>query len=290
MMDASGTSFNVSLNPSGLAPGPYVGSFTISGPQLGSVTVPVQLTVTAAAPVTSPSGPYGFLISSSYADPTNRPGFGLLGLMNFDGSGNANGSYTLQIGALGDTAASTQSGTFTGTYSGNSDGTGSVTLTTDDGLSLTLDTVLADGGHSLQLVATSLSCPTCNISGTVISGIGRSATVGSVKGAYAFQLNNTPTPSGAIGLMSFDGAGNATSSITFVGAGQDVSQAPVSTGTFSGTYSVNSDGSGTISLPAPPGQSVDVALAFVVIDNGNGLLLLRTKPGGNVASGIARLQ
>jgi hypothetical protein len=290
-LDVSGTSFNVSLNTAGLAPGPYIGSFTISGPQLGSVTVPVQLTVTAAAPVTTPSGPYGFLISSSYADPTNQPGLGLLGLMNFDGAGNANGSYTLQTGALGDTAPTTQSGTFTGTYSGNSDGTGSVTLTTDNGLSLTLATVLADGGHSLQFVATSLSCATCNISGTVINGIGRSAAVGSVKGAYAFQLNNTPTPSGAIGLISFDGAGNVTLSYTSVDAGQDISQPPVSTGTLSGTYALNPDGSGTVNLPAPPGQSGAAAFALVMTDGGSGLLLLRTQgPRTSISWGVAKLQ
>jgi hypothetical protein len=112
-----------------------------------------------------------------------------------------------------------------------------------------------------------------------------------VKGAYAFQLNNTPTPSGAIGLMSFDGAGNVTLSYTSVDAGQDMSQPPVSTGSLSGTYALNPDGSGTVSLPAPPGQSGAAAFALVMTDGGSGLLLLRTQgPRTSISSGIAKLQ
>ena len=64
-------------------------------------------------------------------------------------------------------------------------------------------------------------------------------------------------------------------------------------GTMSGTYSINPDGTGTIALKASSAQSPDLTLAFVVTDGGSGLLLVRTEagtPNSNVEFGSARLQ
>ena len=123
----------------------------------------------------------------------------------------------------------------------------------------------------------------------MINGIARSAARGgSLNGSYGFQLNYSPFPGGTIGVMKFDGAGNVAVSLTSVGGGNSSPAAA----TFAGTYSINSDGSGTINLRAASGQSAGPAFAFVITDGGSQLLLLRTdsNPGFNVSFGIARLQ
>jgi hypothetical protein len=108
--------------------------------------------------------------------------------------------------------------------------------------------------------------------GYTTSGIARAAT-GAPNGSYAVQLNGMPFPGGIIGLMKFDGAGNVTAALTSVGGTINGS----STGTPTGTYSLNSDGSGTISLTNGP------SFAFVTTDGGSQLLLLRTNGTTNLA-------
>lgn len=250
-----------------------------------------------AAQNTSLNGSLGFLINASYFMRPNDNGQGILGVMNFDGAGNVTGPYTFQIGALrGRSAAQTIAGTFTGTYSSKPDGTGSVTVAFDFGGTLTFAMVIADGGQSLQLVMTNCTFGSqgCNFLATVNSGIARVAKAADLNSSYAFQLGNTPSPTGTVGVMKFDGAGNVAMSFTSVDTGKDDTsgQAPVSSGTLTGTYSSNSDGSGTINFPAQPGQSANSAFAFVITDDGSGLQLLQTtgRADDNVSFGTARLQ
>src|SRR5277367_1972110 len=81
-----------------------------------------------AAQTVAPSGAFGFLLNTSYTDPTNQGGAAILGLMSFDGSGNVKGSYTLEYGSGGVLPVETIPGTFAGTYSSNPDGAGSITI------------------------------------------------------------------------------------------------------------------------------------------------------------------
>lgn len=125
--------------------------------------------------------------------------------------------------------------------------------------------------------------------GYVISGIARAAAQGgSINGSYGFQLNYSPFPAGTVGVMKFDGAGNVAVSLTSVGGGNSSAVTP----TFTGTYSVNPDGSGTINLKLASGQGAGPQFAFVITDGGLQLLLLRTDSNAafNVAFGTARLQ
>jgi hypothetical protein len=238
---------------------------------------------------TSLSGSFGYLIYISPAPTTVDSGTGLLGVMNFDGAGNVTGSYNFQRGSTSTKAAQTGAGSLTGTYSSNPNGTGSVKIALDAGLTVTFAMVITDGGQGLQLVGTNLIGG--DVSGEVITGVARAAYVGLLTGSYGFQLNNSPIPAGTIGVADFDGAGNVTVSFTSVGVGTDPSQPPVMSGTLTGTYSTNPDGSGTMNFPAQSGQSGNSAFAFVITDSGSGaLLLLTTGTGSNVTSGTARLQ
>src|SRR5262249_55345318 len=103
----------------------------------------------------------------------------------------------------------------------------------------------------------------------------------------------SPVPSGTLGVIKFDGAGNAAFSFTSVAIGSDANgndggKPPVTKATLTGSYSVNSDGSGTIDLTASSGG----AFGFVVTDGGSGLLLLLTSApnSNNVSFGTARQQ
>ena len=125
------------------------------------------------------------------------------------------------------------------------------------------------------------------ISGGVVNGIARAAKGGSLNGSYGVQLNYSPYPAGTVGVMTFDGAGNVAASFTNVGG----TLSGPATATFTGTYSTNPDGSGTINLKTASGQA-GPTFAFVITDAGSQLLLLRTdaNPGFNLSFGTARLQ
>ncbi|HYL37087.1 MAG TPA: hypothetical protein VEV17_14320 [Bryobacteraceae bacterium] len=241
-----------------------------------------------------PSGSFGFVVSASYVSPTDTNGWAMLGVMNFDGAGNVTGTYHAQYAGGPPPLITPNPGTFSGTYSSNPDGTGSVMITLDVGFTLTFAIVITDSGNGFQLAATSCAGSGCDITGTLINGFARAAnTGGSPVGSYGFQLNLTPNAAALIGVASFDGAGNITFSDNFVGRGQGqppVSQAEVDSESVTGTYSVNPDGSGAISL-MPAGGGQGHSYAMVSVDGGSAVLLLQTnRPGNGVEFGIARLQ
>ena len=255
----------------------------------------------ASAQTTSPSGSYGFLINASFSfpsDPTSPfpTGLAILGVMNFDGAGNATGPYTYEVDTNSAQVAQTTTGTFTGTYSSNPDGTGSVTMALDNGINLTLAMVVSEGGQSLRLAATDYQFPAatcgCRVSNAVLSGTARATPAGALNGAFGFQLANLPNVNVSLGVATFDGAGNVTLLVIFVGSsdskGNPAAPFPI---TDSGTYSINPDGTGTINLPAVPGVTNSLAYSFVVTDSGSGLLLIQTDRRGNgVTFGTARQQ
>ena len=261
-----------------------------------TVAMLIVLSEAAFAQSASPNGTYGFLINSSFSLTSPNPtGLAVLGVMNFDGAGTVTGPYTYEVDANRPQAAKTTTGTFVGTYSSNPDGTGSMTMNLDSGITVKLAMVTGEAGHSLQLVATDFQFPptncACNVARVVITGIARAAPAGSLNGSYSYALNNSPNVNASVGVATFDGAGNLSNSLTFVGASDGNGQAQAPFGLNQpGTYIINSDGTGTITLPAVP-DSNRQTYAFVTTDNGAGMLLLQTdRAGSGVASGIARLQ
>lgn len=118
-----------------------------------------------AAQGPSPNGSYGFLATAWTNNAVDNTGAAVVGLMNLDGSGNASGTYTLQLGADPGRTQQTVTGSFTGTYSSNSDGTGSIALTFDAGFGLTFATVITDGGQGIQLLSTDGNGDATNLGG-----------------------------------------------------------------------------------------------------------------------------
>jgi len=100
--------------------------------------------------------------------------------------------------------------------------------------------------------------------------------VTSPMGSYGILLNQWPSSntgndktSGLLGVLNFDGAGNVTATYTKVDL-----DFTVKTGTATGTYSPNPDGSNTVNLTFDDGSVWTLAAA--VTDGGSGLQLLVT--------------
>lgn len=268
-------------------------SHTRSISHLASASLLLLLAVGAlSAQTISPSGSFGFLLGTSFADSTNQGGAAILGLMNFDGSGNVKGPFTLEYGSGGPLPVETITGTFKGTYSSNPDGTGSIAMSLSNGVSLTLAMVSASSGHGLQLVATSCAGGAIDLSVSVFSGVAVRAkgftlkSLAALQGSYGSQSTLSPQPSRSINVLSFDGAGNITFSITFVGSGPSVF-----TATYTGTYTVSLNATGSIALAATTDQGPQTFVFVITDEGGPGLLYLQTNRSGNgVLFGTAQLE
>ena len=261
--------------------------------RLASISVVLLVSMGAlAAQTVLPSGSFGFLLNTSFTDPTNQGGAAIIGVMRFDGTGKVSGPFVLEYGSGGPLAATTITGTFSGTYSSNPDGTGSISITLSHGIALTLAMVIANSG-SLELIATSCTgAPGIELSASVFSGVGVHAkaeisnSLAALQGSYGDQFNYSPQAFSAIGEATFDGAGNVTTAFTFVGTGPSVGSA-----SFPGTYTVNPNAMGTIRLAAEGGQGVQTFVFVITNEGGAGLLLMQTNRAGNgVAFGTAHLQ
>jgi hypothetical protein len=246
------------------------------------------------------SGSYGFLIGQSFSNTDGEKALAFVGVMNLDGAGGATATATIQNGAGPRHLAETDTLPLAGTYSTKPDGTGTLKLGAEGSLTLTFAMVISDGGQYLQLLATGCSVGPDDCGGpytSVSAGIARATNGGaaSLNGSYGFQLNSSPVPSTSVGVLKFDGAGNATISYTQVGTSNDFSlkAAPSASATMSGTYTMNPDGTGSIALKSTSDPSAVQGLAFVATDGGSGLLLIRTEantPNSNTSFGSARLQ
>jgi hypothetical protein len=82
-------------------------------------------------------------------------------------------------------------------------------------------------------------------SGFLVNGVARGGLATSLSGSYGVRMDSSPVPSGLIGAIKFDGAGNVAFTFTSVGAPGTSLALPTSNGTRNGTYTINSDGTGT---------------------------------------------
>jgi hypothetical protein len=204
-------------------------------------------------------------------------------------------------------------------YALSAPGTGQGTLTCGDGTtgtwqasvpSATAAVVDPDGGNFF-LVMTSMACggpdvetysgfarinPGANGLVSLVLRLRGFTTPGSARaigasgaapmaGAYGFQLISQPFPNGVIGVLTFDGNGGVTGSINAAAGAANA---------VTGTYSTNSDGTGSMKLTQTSNPAaLPTVYAFVVTDGGSSLYLLEVDDGGNgasVSAGTARLQ
>ena len=109
-------------------------------------------------------------------------------------------------------------------------------------------------------------------------------TASSIKGAYVFTEQGSTSnnaPYAGLGSITLDGAGNATGSETIQSTGANL------TTTFTGTYTVNADGSGTIVVthtipstdPNTDPMTFDAKYRILLAKGGQELRALRQENG-----------
>ena len=128
-------------------------------------------------------------------------------------------------------------------------------------------------------------------SGALVNGVARAGLATSLSGSYGVRIDSSPAPSGLIGAMKFDGAGNVAFTFTSIGAPGTSLALPTSSGTRNVTYTINSDGTGMVALLQPNGQPGPM-FSFVATDGGAQLLLVQTNNSASrsVSLGTARAQ
>ncbi len=115
--------------------------------------------------------------------------------------------------------------------------------------------------------------------------------VGSFTGSYGFLVNKwTSDPnsgaSAVIGVLTADGSGSVSGSFTSYNSN---SGTPLQTGTVVGTYSINPDCRGSMSLTTDTGDTPQ--LVMVITDAGSNAQLMQTNNSPNsVQTGTARRQ
>jgi hypothetical protein len=250
------------------------------------MTVALTLSAEAASfSKASLKGGYSFLFNKWTAD-VNSNQDANVGIMTFDGAGNVTGSSTEILGGV------VQTNTFSGTYTVNSNGTGAINFPTLQypQIFITLASSASGLAHGVQLLdnknANNVESGTALLQSTTAATYG----LASVKGNFSFQLNEWTSDVnimsyGAVGTLSFDGKGKVKGSFT------DVLGGVPQTGTFTGTYTVNSDGSGSMSLAGGGNPQLAFALNSTAAGIAKGLQLMQTNSTGNIViSGIALKQ
>jgi hypothetical protein len=109
-------------------------------------------------------------------------------------------------------------------------------------------------------------------------------------GSYGVTLTALDTPIVNLGVFTFDGAGNVSASFTNVkpDPNPNATTVQVKALQLTGSYTVNADGTGTVTLPIPGGQ--DFVISFVITDGGSSLMLVVSGGDPDVVTGTARRQ
>jgi surface antigen len=229
-------------------------------------------------------GSYSFLTDLWTAN-TGTDQIAMVGVLTFNGAGKVTGSYTsVSLEAL-------QTGTLGGTYTVSANGTGKLIFKTGSTaqFAISLNSTSAGVAQGVQLLQINDN-KNETVSGTAVlqSTTAQTYTVASLKGNFGFQWNIwSADPSGfqgsIIGMCSFDGKGAFKSSGTTVVGGVVKAQ------TETGTYTVNPDGSGSISFP---GSEVAFALNSVAAGQAKGGQFIQNlnESGNYVITGIALMQ
>lgn len=230
-------------------------------------------------------GSFSHLTNRWTVDPTDVQ-LARVGVITFDGVGNVTNSFTEIIGG------NIMTGTVSGTYIVNADGTGTITWSSSPNHVLfNLNSTVAKVAHGYQYVVdlTPDAYNEANIGVAIIqSTTPANYSLATLKGTLSFEFDeatfdSTVAIQGGIGLFTFDGKGNVKGSSRYVAGGV------FQTGTFTGTYVVNPDGSGTISLSN--NTQYTFVLNTVAGNLAKGLQFIQTNTTGNVAiSGTAQKQ
>jgi hypothetical protein len=196
------------------------------------------------------SGTYAFSVTGQ-----NSGGFfSAVGTLQADGNGNITGG----VEDFNGQGAFSLSQILSGSYSVIADGRGDAALITSF-TTIDLSFVLLSQGQSAQIMRFD---PGATGSGIMVQQNSNAFSTASIKGPYAFNLSGIDSGGVGVvaaGMFTADGAGNISSGTLDLNDGGVVSSITIT----SGTYSVASNGRGTLTLSAASG-SLD--FVFYVVD------------------------
>lgn len=210
-------------------------------------------------------GNYGFVLTG-----LNSSAFftASLGLFVMDGKGSLTGSDTISNnGVIASSVA------LTGSYTIHSNCSGTVTFTPAGGSKESFSVVIDSKNTRLEMIETDSGY---TVSGYALVQGAVTCTLLGVKGTYGYggsgwATAGTPFPTSIAGVVNVDGLGNLKGQQT--GSVDGV----IIPSTLSGTYTVNSDCTGTTTTMTSKGATAHSNV--VLVDNGGTLLEIATDPG-----------
>ncbi len=285
--------FAVALNnptASGVAQGVQLLQTNDSNNEVVSGTAVLQSPTTETYSVASLNGNFSFQWNLWTAE-VSASQASLIATGTFDGKGGFKGTHTTVMDGK------TTTGTDTGTYTVSPDGSASLSLSggTPTQVAFALNAVAAGQAKGMQVII-NLSPGKIGSGSYVTTGIGLSMQAtkfskASLKGGYSFLTNlwtaDTATDEiSMVGVLTFNGAGKVAGSYT------SVSMEVLKTGALGGTYTVSSNGTGTITFTSGLTSKYAIALNNPTTAGvAQGVQLLQTNDSNNeVVAGTAVLQ
>lgn len=247
---------------------------------------PAQASYTAA----NVKGSYSFLLYKWTA--TAGGNNGVLGILTFNGVSSVTGSFT-EVTSSGLQTIDVETGS---TYTVGSGGSGSMNLVTTGGtitLDFVLTAVLGGVAQGLQLLEKNAGEGNYVTAGDAVAmNLSGSASAANLKGSYSFLANYwtaepTASQKGLVGTATFDGVSKVTLSYTREVDGVAATRA------LSGTYSVSTEGSGSMAFTVHGAdfRAVDFVLNSVVRSTaGSFQFLITTSTVDQVGMGTAVFQ
>lgn len=224
------------------------------------------------------SGPYGHALSGFLVDSQRITPFADYGTLVADGNGSFSGTSTASTGGIIATR------NISGKYSINTNCTGTATFGDSLGNVLTLAFTVVDNGREIQFIQTD--------NGTVVSGKAqrRSSACDSsaFSGPYTYAIRGwvvaggTYQPFADAGRIVADGNGALNGKSTYSASGA------IGRRTFSGSYSIDSNCSGTAILRDNLGNVA--TLPITVVDGGQEVLFIQSESGTTISGRAHRGQ
>ena len=227
-------------------------------------------------------GTYSILVNRWTANSTENQ-FAELGVLHFEGAGNVTISFTSMTGGI------KGSGTESGTYTVNANSTGTMTFTGGSNpptYSIVINSSAAGVAKGISLLRTDNNYPSdASESGTAVlqSTTAVTFSLASLKGSMSILVNQWQVSSSEdtiVGIGTFSGTGTVKGSSTARTNGVEENR------TATGTYTVNSDGSGSITLNVSDGTTEVLAFVLNTVSStspAKGMQLLQTSGTGNQA-------
>jgi hypothetical protein len=219
---------------------------------------------------TTIQGSWGFLLAGANSNKLTA----VVGQITADGKGGLTGSETISSnGVISSNLA------LTGTYSITTTCTGTATITPSGLPTAKYNLTVVSTGKQIEMVDTA---PGSTEFGYALARGTSTCTDAAVKGTFGFEgggFNSSLVPKAFAGQVKLDGAGNLTGTET-ASAGGTIASGPIS-----GTYSVNSDCTGSVSVTFKTKKFTN---NFVIVNGDKSALEISTDSGDVTTTTVAK--